>query len=131
MNEIGVEGGRIGNRRDEIFDARSDQITTRIFEVLELIFPPDFLEEKKTGKRGSPGPPTSARQCDGGSSLAAAVAAVAAQRRCRARWRQAMGGERVRATAIYGAGQEGGTTREQREAMRQPAGREVPKRFDR
>ena len=27
--------------------AQSDQITTRIFEVFELIFPPDFLEKKK------------------------------------------------------------------------------------
>jgi hypothetical protein len=43
----GVEGGgKIRNRRGEIFDARSDQITTRIFEVLELIFPPEFLEKK-------------------------------------------------------------------------------------
>ena len=32
---------------------------------------------------------------------------------------------------IGGAGQEGGTTRGRREAMRQPAGREVPNRFDR
>ena len=29
---------------------RSDQITTRIFEVLELIFPPDFLEKKLSGE---------------------------------------------------------------------------------
>ena len=53
--KLALRGGQIGDRRVEIFDARSDQITTRIFEVLELIFPPDFLEEKKTGERGSPG----------------------------------------------------------------------------
>jgi hypothetical protein len=29
----------------------SDQITTRIFEVLELIFPPDFLEKKNWRER--------------------------------------------------------------------------------
>ena len=53
----GVEGGgEIRNRQGKIFDARSVQITTRIFKVLELIFPSDFLE-KKTGRRGSPGPP--------------------------------------------------------------------------
>ena len=43
-----------------------------------------------------------------------------------ARQRQATDGEMVRATAIDGAGQEGGTTRGQIEAMRQPAGLEVP-----
>jgi len=48
--KLALRGGRIGNRRDEIFDARSDQITTRIFEVIELIFPPDFLEEKKLAR---------------------------------------------------------------------------------
>jgi len=58
-----------------------------------------------------------ARQCHGGSSLAAAAAAVAAQRRCTARWQQAMDGARARAMAIDGTGQEGGTMRGWREAM--------------
>ncbi len=30
--------------------AQSDQITTRIFDVFELIFPPDFLEKKLAGE---------------------------------------------------------------------------------
>jgi len=61
---------------------------------------------------------TSAAACSGGGCSATAR-----------RW-QAMDGARARATAIEGAGQEGGTTRGRREAMRQPAGREVPNRFD-
>jgi len=60
---------------------------------------------------------------------AAAAAAVAAARQWQgltARRQQTMDGARVRAMVIDGAGQEGGTTRGRREAMRQPAGREVP-----
>ena len=53
-----------------------------------------------------------------------AAATVRWQRK--ARRMQAMDGAMVRATAIDGAGQEGGTTRGQRDAIRQPAGREVP-----
>ena len=72
-----------------------------------------------------------ARQCNSGGSLVAAAVAVAARRRCTARQRQAMDRARARAMAIDGAGQEGGTTRGQREAMKQPAGQEVPNHFDR
>ena len=57
MNWIGAEGGAKSEIGEARFLARSDQIPTRIFEVLELIFPPDFFE-KKTGGRGSPGPST-------------------------------------------------------------------------
>jgi hypothetical protein len=71
-----------------------------------------------------------ARQCDGGGSLVAAAAAVAARRRRTAQRRQAMDGAMARATVIDGEGQEGGTTRGRREAMRQSAGREVRNRFD-
>ena len=64
------------------------------------------------------------RQRSGSSTEAAAVAA--ARRRRTSRRRQAMDGATARATAIDGAGQEGGTTRGWREAMQQPAGQEVP-----
>jgi hypothetical protein len=53
-------------------------------------------------------------------------AAAAVRQRRTARRQQAMDGAMVRATASEGAGQEGGTMRGWREAMRQPAGREVP-----
>jgi hypothetical protein len=47
---LALRGGAIRNRQGEIFDARSDQITTRIFKVVELIFPPDFIEKKMVGE---------------------------------------------------------------------------------
>jgi hypothetical protein len=38
--------------------ARSDQITTRILEVLEEIFPLEFSEKEKNSGRGPTGPPS-------------------------------------------------------------------------
>ncbi len=66
----------------------------------------------------------------GGGSSAEATAAAAARRWRTARRRQGMDGATARATAINGAGQEDGATRERREALRQPAGLEVPPWFN-
>ena len=58
--------------------------------------------------------------------LGGGAAATAARQQRTAQWRKAMDGVTARAMAIDGTGQEGGTARGRREAMRQPSGQEVP-----